>query len=460
MAYKHYTSCYLYPEGGKPYNEKDRDAFAFKQFLIALAFTGIGALIGLLAGPIGALIGALGGSIVGFTNLLNQAADEWLNHRLICLDKDNPKCAVGIVSFDPTRSELGTFDNDQYFDVALMPHPVEFMMGLDKEMFDPDITSQNDNALVPKNRYTVDKNGNAVVVDGFAKHVADHPANKIWSDGLQGQILVAARTDILDLSYASPKTHERNMLHCEAEGDFWVKIKEYAPALAALIDAALAAAAVGAVAGSSVGSAAGCAIGSFFFGPIGCAIGAAIGGLLGGAAGALAGGGATYLGVITPILQEIFDAGPGDVEDANVGDKALGPIQMEDKVAVMGEHVYDGYHDGWNELHPLMAVVKIDKSGGVGPGYYLEWQPKLPKKPPPPPPGETITLTKDDMKQGLDSDNFRKRCKHLQDTWCRMLREAFSKETRVKQQGLDQRWTIHPMVDGCRLVEDREPPIH
>jgi uncharacterized protein YidB (DUF937 family) len=459
MAYKHYTSCYIYPDGGKPYNESDQVAFAATQILIALAITGIGALIGLLAGPIGALIGTLGGSIVGFTNLLNQAADEWLNHRLICLDKDNPKCAVGIVSFDPTRSDLGTFDNDQYFDVVLMPHPAELMIGLDEKIFDPDITSQIDNALVPANRY--DANGK--VVDSFAKHIADHPDNKIWSDGFQGQRLLSARLDINDdLGYASPKTHERNMLHCEAEGDFWVRIKKFAPALAALIDAALAAAAVGAVAGSSIGSAAGCAIGSFFFGPIGCAIGAALGGLLGGAAGAAAGGAATYFGVIAPILQEIFDAGPGDVEDANVGDKALGPIAMNDIVAVMGEHVYDGYHDCWNEFHPLMAVVKIDKSGGVGPGYYLQWQPSLPGKPPPPPPGEAITLTKDDLKQGLNSDNFRQRCEHLKDTWCRMLSDAFSEKTRQKQQALDERWTIHPMVDGCRRRDDggEPPPIH
>lgn len=461
MAYKHYTSCYIYPDGGKPYNESDRIAFAAKEILIALAITGVGALIGLLAGPIGALIGTLGGSIIGFTNLLNQAADEWLNHRLICLSKDNPKCAVGVVSFDPTRSDLGTFDNDQYFDVVLMPHPAELMIGLDEDVFDPDITKQIDNALVPANRYTVDLNGNPVVVDSFAKFVAKHPANNIWMDCFQGWEFLSTRPDIQkDLGYASPKTHERNMLHCEAEGDFWVRIKKYAPALAVLIDAALVAAAVGAVAGSSIGAAAGCAIGSFFFGPIGCAIGAALGGLFGGAAGAAAGGGATYVGVIKPILQELFDAGPGDVEDANVGDKALGPIQMNDIVAVMGEHVYDGYHDGWNEFHPLMAVVKIDKSGGVGPGYYLQWQPSLPGKPPPPPPGETITLTKDDLKQGLNSDKFYDRCKHLRDTWCRMLSDAFSEKTRLRQQALDERWTIHPMVDGCRPSDHREPPIH
>jgi hypothetical protein len=66
------------------------------------------------------------------------------------------------------------------------------------------------------------------------------------------------------------------------------------------------------------------------------------------------------------------------------------------------------------------------------------------------------------MKQGLNSENFRKRCKHLKDTWCSMLADAFSNETRVRQQAMDQRWTIHPMVDGCRRSDepDREPPIH
>ncbi|HEY6118563.1 MAG TPA: hypothetical protein VIV66_01330, partial [Pyrinomonadaceae bacterium] len=110
----------------------------------------------------------------------------------------------------------------------------------------------------------------------------------------------------------------------------------------------------------------------------------------------------------------------------------------------------------------LMALVMIDKSGGGGPGYYLQWQPSFAGKPPKPPPGETISLTKNDLKQGLDSENFRKRCEHLRDTWCSMLSDAFSKETRQKQQALHERWTIHPIVDGCRRSDDRDepPPIH
>ena len=124
MAYKHYTSCFLYPSGGKPYNEKDRTAFVVKQILLALGIAGVHTLVGLIAaGPPGAIIGGIFGSLVGFTNLIDNAAGQWLEHRLICLNKDNPQCAVGIVSYDPTRSDLGAFDNDQYFDVVLMPHP-------------------------------------------------------------------------------------------------------------------------------------------------------------------------------------------------------------------------------------------------------------------------------------------------------------------------------------------------
>jgi len=60
MAYKHYTSCFQYPSGGKPYNEKDRTAFVITQLLSALAIIGIFTVAGLLAGPIGAIFGAFG----------------------------------------------------------------------------------------------------------------------------------------------------------------------------------------------------------------------------------------------------------------------------------------------------------------------------------------------------------------------------------------------------------------
>lgn len=456
MAYKHYTSCFQYPSGGKPYNEKDRTAFVITQLLLALGVVGVFTLAGLIFGPIGAVIGGILGSLSGFTNLIANAADEWLNHRLICLNKDSQQCAVGIVSYDPTRSDLGAFDNDQYFDVILMPHPAVIDTNVEAD-FDADIAKVNKTALVPGNRYKAD---GKISDSYFALNVSKHPANDILTDDFQGHQWLSTQSDIADdLGYAPLNSHERSALHCEAEGDFWARMKELAPALAALIVAALAVTAAGAEAGSELGRAVGCAIASWFFGPIGCAIGGFLGSLLGGAAGAAAAGAGSYYGVIQPILQAIFDASPGDVQDANVGDKALGPIRMGDKVAVMGKHVYDGYHDGWNEFHPLMAVVKIGGSSRVGPEFYLEWQPDFKGIPPGPPPGETILLKEDDMKEGLSSPAFKDRCKNLQRTWCSMLNDAYSEPTRQTQQGLHERWTIHPMVDGCRPA-DPPPPLH
>ena len=71
---------------------------------------------------------------------------------------------------------------------------------------------------------------------------------------------------------------------------------------------------------------------------------------------------------------------------------------------------------------------------------------------PPPPPGETIALTVDDMRQGLESENFRKRCENLRRAWCARLNDAFDPDTRKTQQGLEHRWTIHPLVDGCSPI--------
>jgi hypothetical protein len=457
MAYKRYTSCFLYPSGGKPYNESDRAAWIAEQLLLAVAIGGTFTLVGLLAGPFGAVIGAILGSIVGLTNFLDNAADQWLNHRLICLNKDNPQCAVGVVSYNPNPGELGNWDNDEFFDVVLMPHPPEPTV---TDAWDKDITWYNPISYKPANRYVLD--GKKVVIPSpYDKYVGDHSANELYAT-FQGQDLLTIRDDIQkDLGSAELYHHERACLHCEAEGDFWVRIRQLAPALALLIMAALAVTAATTAAGAAAGGAAGCAIGSFFFGPIGCAIGALLGSLLGGAAGAAAGALGSYFGAINPILQAIFEAGRGNVEDANVGDKDHSPIRMGDQVAVLGEHVYDGYHTGWTEFHPLMACVKTGPpiwDQPAGSKYYLVWQPALvPPIIPDMPPGETIALTEQDMHEGLNSDRFLQRCKNLKNTWCGMLQDAFDENTRTTQQGLEHRWTIHPAVDGCRS-EPAPPP--
>jgi hypothetical protein len=132
-----------------------------------------------------------------------------------------------------------------------------------------------------------------------------------------------------------------------------------------------------------------------------------------------------------------------------------------DKVVVFGQHVYDGFHDGWHEFHPLMAVMKLDPTESSG---YLEWDPSFPDQGKLPDDTDVMDpslkgLTVDDMRAGLDSTKFRKRAVMLRDRFCELLHEAFEPPTLHTQEQAAQRWTIHPVVDGCDESEPPPPPI-
>ena len=152
-----------------------------------------------------------------------------------------------------------------------------------------------------------------------------------------------------------------------------------------------------------------------------------------------------------------FHSDPGNVEDANVGDKSLGPISANDKVVVFGTHVYDGFHEGWHEFHPLMKVLKLPPDTEAS--AYMEWDPdfndasKLPVDLPGMPANIT-GLTIPDMQQGLASQKFRDRAMWLRDKWCGLLNESVSQTTQGLQATEVNRWTIHPDVDGCQPQRD------
>jgi hypothetical protein len=464
MAAKKYTQCYNFaPENwptSKPFNESDLGTLAIVHVIQALVLTGAGAVIGLAFGGVGVIVGVIVGFIVGVTTAvataIHSVADQWLKHRLICLG-DKPKCAVGTVTEGPKYGDLGDFDNDEFFDVILMPHRIEDNY---VELFDP-ASPQTESPFY----------GN--VAPSHAGNIHDHPNNEIYVDGLQGEALLKPSPALLsprNVGYNNEQKnpeelHTASMLHCEAEGDFWVRMKELAVALGLLATVVAAAAVAGAVAGGYAGAVAGCAILTVvlpFLPGLACILGAIIGGAIGAAAGAaIAGALPALIGV--GVLQAIFDADPGEVEDANVGDKKLGEIIAGSRVAVLGEHVYDGFHAGWHEFHPLLAVMKIEPDVATGKdSSLLTWNPAFrdgdpfPKDLPGMPPG-ILDLKPDDMRQGLNSPKFASRAKWLRDKWCDMLTIAHDPHTRTTQSGLVHRWTIHPDVDGCEPHPDPAP---
>jgi hypothetical protein len=419
--FRQYTKCYQHTPGDKPFNKSDLAAFVAGASAPGL----IGAILAFLSGMywLGFVLIA-----VQYANTIIAVANEWLYHRLVCLTGDQR--AVGTVASGPTRSDLGEFDNDEFFDLRLLPHrPGDAYKS-------PDNNVSSGQPGPSQDGKTELHAENDIYLDVFRNLPALDP-----SPG-QGQALLKPSPLVSDLSYDLT----RSALHCEAEGNFWQAMKDYAAVMGVAVG-------VGTAAGAGVGAAAGCAIGGFF-GPLGCLIGAIIGAIIGGLAGGAA---AAAIGA-----NSAFNSNPGDVEDANVGDKALGPIADGDKVIVFGTHVYDGFHEGWHEIHPLKAVMKLNSDES---SPYLEWDPGFPDNGTLP--GDTADMpssiqnvSADDMRQGLSSAKFAARAQWLRDKWCGLVREAFDPGTRTAQDLPPNRWTIHPLIDSCTPPGNGTPPIH
>ena len=89
-----------------------------------------------------------------------------------------------------------------------------------------------------------------------------------------------------------------------------------------------------------------------------------------------------------------------------------------DILVIKGTWVYDSFHDGWNEIHPILHAQRIGTWGGVWPFA------------------------------GGGATDF----------WCKALEDATSETTGALQGEPQNQWDIHPLVDGCK-PERREEPV-
>jgi hypothetical protein len=238
----------------------------------------------------------------------------------------------------------------------------------------------------------------------LAPHLPDASRATIEGDGLQGRFIAQKSPDLDGLEFAGYTSHGMPALHTEFEGSRIKDFCDVAPTAMALL---------------AVGAAI-CAIP--VVGWIACAVALAV---AAGIAAALlvdawtgAEGGSPEHAALQP--------GDGDLHAMNPDTKEGG-----DYVVMTGRWVWDGGHvhesgiQGWTELHPTMSVHKIEK---------VDWK------------EASDPATVDAFKLRLDDI-------------CAVVGSSSSALTVEAQGNPENRWVIHPAVDGCvPQDQDEERP--
>jgi hypothetical protein len=136
--------------------------------------------------------------------------------------------------------------------------------------------------------------------------------------------------------------------------------------------------------------------------------------------------------LLTPLLPLLAaaigvawaSARDGNIDDPRVGDGG-GELHFGDLVVATGRWVYDAGHKGWNELHPLKTIQRIDV-GSFDPAntdnLRKQWCGLLASIPPFTPPG-------DKPPDGMTSGQAL--------VW-------------NNQRQPENQWILHPELDGCR----------
>jgi len=130
--------------------------------------------------------------------------------------------------------------------------------------------------------------------------------------------------------------------------------------------------------------------------------------------------------VIATVVAIAWAAGSNDHRDFD----NAGSLTEGDTVVITGRWVYDAGHEGWNELHAVKSVQKIDQNvcdGQDFEDYRKRWCSQSMQAPPPRKPGSP-----DPRPSGMSPEQ--------ETVWGQQVKP-------------DNRWIYHPAVDGCG-----EPP--
>lgn len=404
-------------------------------------FGALGAVVG--AALFGAIAGAavLGAIVLGliFFNyaFVDGFCDQWLNWRLICVERDT--CAMGRVAWIETVDKKFEndvvsieylFDNDLSFNLRLMPF----------------------NGIVGKNpdgtnKYEFEKDDDATkfgideIVGGKAK---DYPSARLLKAGKD-----------LGKSYAGYESADkpdhpggRWTMHCEIEGDGMRTLCTIAKVFAVLgpfgqgLGAVAGGLYIGGVLAKKVYDAVSdgckkvckipilCDIVCFVVAAAAAAVTFVAGASVGAVVGALPGIGPLAIGGLLSLLAR-RDGRWADVAN----DPESGSIEEGDCVIVSGDEVYDAGHDpSWAEIHPVTHLQKMcavrdaeDARTDCCEG-----------------------LLKDDPRFG--SADHVAYITRLWDSWCRGVKEGYKPEVIRSQSSAVHSWSIHPLIDGCSPV--------
>jgi hypothetical protein len=397
-------------------------------------FGALGALIGAVL--FGAVAGAaaLGAALLGliFFNyaFVDGFCDQWLNWRLICVQRDT--CAMGRVAWIETVDKK--FENDLI--------PFEYL-------FDNDLSFNL--RLMPFNgrsggKFEFDKDDGATKfgIDQILAKAGGYPSSQLLKAGKDLGKNYAGYDGEGD--HAKPDhPGGRWTMHCEIEGDGMQVLCTIAKVFAVLgpFGQGLGAVAGGLIVGGSLAKKVYdavhdgckkackvpilCDIACFVVAAAAAAVTFVAGFIAGAIIGALPGIGPLAIGALLGLVAR-HDGRWTDVAN----DPESGSIEEGDCVIVSGDEVYDaGHSDGWAEIHPVIHLQKMCA---------------LEDKEHPEKDCCEGTLTTD-PKFGTDKHvDFIKR---LWDNWCRAVQAGYKPEVIREQRQALHSWSIHPLIDGC-----------